>query len=350
MGFLYKEKEYNSGDFVTASIKGVNLFGRINITDLYDSDGMLIHLCHNNSSLSGSRSPDLHGFKYSWGFRIRGGLLSDGVEIFNVFEKSSEISISEDLLDFFDIVDPSLSYMVSNLSRIKNFNRLESCDNLGMVKLLNIKNNKSAEMKFGRLIRSIDIDNINRDVIDITDKYIESLHNKYLIFQKGEIISIDELNGLDILSAYESKNHITTRKGNLRRSCMNDKLGFLGIYTNNKDIVSLLVVKQYDMIAGRAVIWNLPDGRRAIDRRYVSGDWATEKIRKYTTDNGLINVDDLDDIDIEIDVTGLSEFPYLDTFFYVNIEEGSNSATISNYDDDCQKFFRSTEGHLQNRN
>jgi len=121
----------------------------------------------------------------------------------------------------------------------------------------------------------------------------------------------------------------------------------LSIYTDNPT-VSLIIYRadhddNYDYIVGRALLWELLDGKKFMDRVYINTDSDTELFRQYAKENGWyykrVNNSSggqyeayspegkLEVIDISVQLKkGHDCFPYMDTIKWYNTTTGVMSS------------------------
>jgi hypothetical protein len=353
----YKGNEYKTGDSIIATIKNVMIFGKLNI----QRNGNF--LCHNDSDFSGSVSDDMQGFKFSWYFDIQSnGTFSDEVEIIgfdkNPILEKSIFSISEKLLSFF--VNQNIKYTFLKKSNIfPEYDTFEISDTKGMVKLTGdsikfgvIKGRKSTELKFGRFLNAYTKQVLDLCVLDLEfdNKIIEKTHNNFLSYQSGDCISVETITGSAILEAYKRENY-SLNKSSLGGSCMSDKLEFLNLYKQNPDVISMIVVKMFDKIAGRALLWNLKDGTKVMEKSYICDEWVGAKFNEIRKENKYLNYleEDKDGNTIKrevyINIEGIEKWPYMDTFCYmVKSESGKKAKLFNTTPTGKSTVLRSTDG------
>lgn len=208
-----------------------------------------------------------------------------------------------------------------------------------------LTNNEKQKMKLGKLLSKISgilckkVD--NNEIENIVDKYKSwcGIHNENFEF---EIYS-----SKDIIRAYQEKNYsYTGLKGMLHRSCMNDYIDTLGIYIDNPEKISLLVLKNKkdNKISGRALIWNLDKPHRifmdrvygvdnfifniyeklAIENKWIYRSQPSDKnyqvnfyhreIKKYMT----VNADEFKMCVNNIRFKTLNTFPYVDSLYILD--------------------------------
>lgn len=152
------------------------------------------------------------------------------------------------------------------------------------------------------------------------------------------------ITGKDIKEYYSSNN--CTLKGTLASSCMLDAEDILDIYCENPESVSLLVYKSEgdDKISGRAILWNLDNNQKLVDRIYYASDdiidkfinWAREKdylFRRYqSTENKTIidkSGNDHKDVTVKLKKFNFFSYPYLDTMCFLDMTDGTLRQKLS---------------------
>ncbi len=134
---------------------------------------------------------------------------------------------------------------------------------------------------------------------------------------------------------YKTENYLMI-KSTLGGSCMNNKK-YLSLYTHNPDSVSLLVVKIYDKIIGRCLLWKTSKGI-LMDKRYTLFDWVDKKFDEILKERNYISYSDLYYkecvVKIPLVYSNIESYPYLDTFRYLNTNESflTNSIGLNKKD------------------
>lgn len=304
-------QKYNSGDNIIFKIRKIALKGKLYINERDDR----YYLCHNDDNFSGSTSPNLLGFQFSWVFNNYSGFLSDEVEIISKYDKDKDnFKISNDLFMFFKIYKSEILLLLESTNILSNYNRVDTSSTLGMILLEDTNTGRKVEMKIGRLLNTI-CKLIN---IKIKQSDIESIHNSYLMLQNGNHVEvIRDIIGDDILTYYDTSNYfIDGTSTRLSTSCMNDKFSFLDIYRENS-AVNLIAIKHYDKVVGRCLTWTLSDGRKLMDKRYTAFDWVDYIFDKIRIDEGYMNFDTEENIEVDLDKVIFDVYPYVDTFRYL---------------------------------
>ena len=208
--------------------------------------------------------------------------------------------------------------------------------------------------KYGKLFRKILKEQVPRKKFN--DHDIERLVNSI----KGEynVGTFKIVKGEDIRYWYDGGNHYSGNTGTLGSSCMRHSscLPWLDIYTSNPDQVQLAILTKDGTLKGRALLW---DGKW-LDRIYGTditisafkrhareeGFWVKESqdssTCRFLSPDGNSS-ESAEDIDIQLDhaLNDSSSFPYLDTFYYYNFDEGILSGYLQG---DYVTELRSTEG------
>ena len=208
-------------------------------------------------------------------------------------------------------------------------------------------------IKVGRLVRAI----LTAAKETFTDKDIEDFVNLYKAtydIMANALIRFDIVEGDKIAYWYNYKQY-AEREGILGNSCMADVSNdYFDIYCNNSDSCKLLILYDdngqidngkyvSDKIIGRCLLWKTSkiDGVtkevQVMDRIYTIKDSDVELFKEYGKKNGIYwkRLQDSDNdftmengssseknpsIIIELDSVEYDEYPYLDTFFYVDTD------------------------------
>jgi hypothetical protein len=150
----------------------------------------------------------------------------------------------------------------------------------------------------------------------ITDAQLESVYNKCVALRSGQLFKLEILKGEDIKKGYTEDLYSPTKRGTLRKSCMNGKLHYLGLYTKNPQ-VSLAVLRSDLGIEARCLLWE-NDGKKYYDRIYHTDDWMHVVLERGVRELSYESVKDNVVTTIKLDKVRFRRYPYVDTFFYVN--------------------------------
>jgi len=213
--------------------------------------------------------------------------------------------------------------------------------------------------KYGKLIRKVLSEQVPRK--KFTDHEIEKLVNSI----KGEysVGNFSIVEGEDIRHWYDGSNHHNENVGTLGSSCMRHEqcLPWLDIYTENPNQVKLVILTKDDLLKGRALLWD----NKWLDRIYGT-DATISAFKSFARDKGFWckehqdsstcnfvspdgnETESSEDISIMLDHIPSDDdgFPYLDTFYYLNIDSGELSGYLSSRDEVTE--LRSTEGEHSN--
>jgi hypothetical protein len=187
----------------------------------------------------------------------------------------------------------------------------------------------------------IDITFGGKTIKQITDSDIEKFVNELTAILKmnmaGENSKIDVVSGDDIITWYNSDNYKSSI-GPLGSSCMGGKPPiYFKLYTENKDMISLLVLVNDGKLIGRALLWKCDDGEYFMDRVYCLTQYDMNIFTKYANDNGYyyrsngnnMNIKYFKDnkeitepkLKITLSKSEFKYYPYLDTICYLDIDE-----------------------------
>lgn len=186
---------------------------------------------------------------------------------------------------------------------------------------------------------------------DLIDKYGALTDNNYTL----EVVSGEEIRHWYLLDNYEST------KGDLGTSCMRHDYcqSYLDIYTNNPEVVSMLIMKNSKgLLRGRALIWELDQEggpRQLMDRIYFRDErvketfinWAKDKKMAYKASRGnniVWNGERYDgtELKVQLDEWEFDEYPYMDTF--CKLDTGTGVLTTDDRKEVGFYILRSTDG------
>lgn len=202
---------------------------------------------------------------------------------------------------------------------------------------------------------------IREDIIDfeLSDQDFEIFTNKIKSVDITESGVYGLVEGDDIIPWYNGRNYVRRGGGTLERSCMRyDECGtYFNIYTKNSETVKMLILtnKETGKLYGRALVWFLAEGI-FMDRVYgndaiaeafknyaTAEGWSYRYRNTYTDETKFVVNGKLTEVCLKIPLTYVRsrQYPYLDTFKYLNKDEGwiSNDSN-TNY----QYLLTSTTG------
>ncbi len=220
-----------------------------------------------------------------------------------------------------------------------------------------------SDLKVGKFARKI----LDKAGKKFSDKDIEDFVTLY----KAEFIKMRNINelfdvvsGEDIALWYHEKSYYSN-SGTLGNSCMRYQKcqEYLGIYTSNKDQVSLVILfndEQRDKIIGRALLWTDSKNRKFMDRIYQADETVIELFISYAKKNNwiykerqdscagttlLLDGSEVEDGTITVYLENGGNFayyPYVDTVKYYLEYPGTLSNDSNSMHDYC---LESTDGN-----
>ena len=306
-------------------------------------------LCHNFNRHHGDESSNLLGYRYSWAITItRTGDISEEIIDFKPLlpgiEFKEKFDIDFDLKHFLHTnkYESLIQLFWIKIGIFDEYHRYESSKD-GLILLKNDK--KSVEIKLSRFIKQLStkfnelVDDVSK--LDIDDKTIEAINNKFISYQKSEEFAITFLSGSDILSGYDRNNYHPGQGGTLHKSCMVDRFDFLEIYTENPNQVKLAVVYIDKKIAARGFVWNATDGKMYSDRIYYNQDWLEDFTKEKLRKMGIDPISDHNFRTVQLEKWEFKYYPYMDNMYHFDKENG----VLLNYNSGIRQL-RSTNGNL----
>jgi len=167
---------------------------------------------------------------------------------------------------------------------------------------------------------------------------IENFATQFLSLVDPPIFRMEIVKGKDIAKFYNYSNYYQ-QCGSLGASCMKGSPeNYFDIYVENEDVVSMLVMlDQHDKVMGRSILWSVGE-EKLLDRIYVCNDmymnyfynWAKENKCYYkehnnwsTPKNIIFNGEKIiKEFEIDLKNVEFGNYPYLDTFKWLNKKEG----------------------------
>jgi len=200
---------------------------------------------------------------------------------------------------------------------------------------------------------------IGKILKDISAKEVENFATLYKTFSEEKDVKFQVVTGMEIKKYYNQDTYFK-QTGTLGSSCMKGEgcQDFFKIYIKNPMVSMLLMLSSDDMLIGRALLWTIGE-EKVMDRIYtVSDEEYLNYMTKWAVDNGYIhrtyqnwaNSIEFTDgktefekkIDIQLEEWNFTQFPYLDTFKWLDM----NTGMLSNYrpdhfkDDTCDSTQR----------
>lgn len=177
-------------------------------------------------------------------------------------------------------------------------------------------------MRFPAFIRKV----ATEQGLILTDSRLEEIANRMKLFYRDEAITVTEHTGSTLRNLYHYSSHSRVFDlGDLRNSCMrhDNCRDFFGLYESNADRVSLLVARREGDkgLIGRALVWKLDNGVRALDRIY--GSIVTQRmIARYAREHDIQPREYLEGKEGIVTLSNPEQvyYPYLDTLYMYDIK------------------------------
>ena len=189
-------------------------------------------------------------------------------------------------------------------------------------------------------------------------KQVEDFVNSFKASLEKSGEHFDLVEGEDIAFWYWHENY-KENSGTLGSSCMAEKKNLFDIYTQNKDVCKMLILKEDDKIIGRALIWKLNSiGKKNfegvseyfMDRQYTIKESDVQKFRNYAIDKGWsyksyndhhslgnVNINGENknlSMSVKVNTKDYKRYPYMDTFRRYDVSDG----ILHNDDDDNEEY------------
>lgn len=138
--------------------------------------------------------------------------------------------------------------------------------------------------------------------------------------------------------------------GSLNKSCMNDDGSYLTFYTHVPKLQIIVLHNAENELAGRALLWELEDGTKFMDRVYTTQDMYYPMFIDFAQENGFIrkvhykSYDDKTEITLDNGKTSINKtmyirfdvpsgisYPYIDTFTYGSDRGLTNDSSGEEY-------------------
>lgn len=286
---------------------------------------------------------------------------SSSYEIADIYINLDSSRVNELKMSYFDIGDDNQSITFLDPSKVSKIRNENHWSIKGVFN--NIKSKSS--IKVGRLTKKvIEIYNeVNGEERTFSTSDIEKFVNAYKAqydYNKNKSENFKLVGGSLIVRYYNGDNYQNGMKGTLGNSCMkyDECSGYFQIYTDSKNVKLLILKTPSEKISGRALIWELKDGTKFMDRIYTNQDsdsrlfikWAEENNCAYKfSQNSHVGPICMPDknwepvrgmkqecevIKVDFERRRMFEFPYMDTLKYYYFKEG----IVANYEDDSRYY------------
>lgn len=317
---------FNSGDLILCKIKGVSIVGKIHI------QGVQNWICHDNKDFDGSVCPNKYEYKFSWTFYIKSdGLPTDDVNDvipFKNLKVKEGVEISEELMGFIKMAGET-NYIYFNIKSgiFDDFVKYNCSDVEGNI-VMETKSEgsfkpKKVEIKLSRFLRQVSnrISSSNESFVNLSDKEVEVIYNKYVSYQSGSMCELVFYSGDQIKEAYRSNNYLDGNS-TLHKSCMTDRLEDIGIYIDNPDQVKIAVLKIDNKVAARSLVWSTVDGGVYSDRIYYAQDWMEDHMLLRLKKVGITPISKEPFKIVQLKKWKFKYNPYLDSFYTLDSKSG----------------------------
>ena len=194
---------------------------------------------------------------------------------------------------------------------------------------------------------------------NIHPKEVENFSQLFRNVQTKITSTFKVITGSDILDYYHYESYLS-ESGSLGNSCMkyDSCQDYLDLYTDNKDKISMLVmVADNSKLIGRALLWQIDD-MKIMDRIYTIDDETYQyHFKKWADDNGYLYKKEqkwnntlffeskgktiYKEISFELKSFEFNHYPYMDTFKFLNTNDGVISNTPKTIND---RTLLSTDG------
>jgi hypothetical protein len=182
---------------------------------------------------------------------------------------------------------------------------------------------------------------INKMFKNIPGKEVEKFATLWKTFSVEKNFNFKIVSGEDIRKYYLSDKHYSD-SGTLDSSCMKHPKcqKYLNIYVENPNVKMLIMTfGDTDQMLGRALLWETMDGKKVMDRIYtVNDEEYLNHFIKWADDNGYYSKKFQNfrsavqwkkgsqyydfELSIKIQNYDFEYYPYLDTFKFLDIQEG----------------------------
>lgn len=193
----------------------------------------------------------------------------------------------------------------------------------------------------GKLIRRLFINKYSdKDITAFAEAYAS------LITVSNPIYDFSIIEGEALRQAYLESNY-STCSGSLGGSCMRYVRcqSYFDMYVLNPDKIKMGVLTKQGNIAARTLLWNI-QGKWQYDRIYYINNETNNLLKNTLESNGYFTIyNSHHQLKIELDLSNIHKFPYLDTMSYYDY----NNYTLSNYNTGHSYFsLRDTNGSYDN--
>lgn len=215
------------------------------------------------------------------------------------------------------------------------------------------------KIKVGRFVKKF-LKKETLQMFNINDSEIENFVNLFKSYFDNDISKFKIVSGNEIKKWYLVDNYYMPngcRYGTLWNSCMRyvEKNSYMNIYADNPNVVKMLVnIDENGTVKSRALLWESATDKegniyKVMDRIYSVYDHEINSFKKWASENGYIykyeqsakserlfvTPDGVKDLRLKIQLENwrMKKYPYIDTFKFLNFNDGILSNTDKfNYD------------------
>lgn len=194
----------------------------------------------------------------------------------------------------------------------------------------------------------------------IKDSEIETFVNRWKSYFNKENIKYEIVQGEAIRFWYSEENYYKVEGSHLDQSCMSYRKcsSFFDIYVENPNVCQMLILKdQNNKLLSRALLWTDTEGHKILDRIYYANNKCLGLTHKWAEENipGVI-IYDKDftkyspiNTKIKLDNWKFKEYPYVDTFTYLNWFTGELNSCVRNINSETTPIIllRTTNGEFE---
>lgn len=313
----------NSKTILSIEIKGGRIFSNEICKFNYDGKSMdviidleqrLIFLnenYRNNTIYTYSISESKNGYSY---YSYLTPDIQNLLETKHSFEEKN-FYVDNTLYDFI-YENKLLSFFKYKLEVFSDYDTFEMVKNNGLLRLTNSSTGTILDIKIGRYLTKI-----NTYLNLLSSKDIENIANKYKV-RCEENIEFSFLIGEDIKEGYKTDNYDPSNNSSLWGSCMNNKTSYLKIYTKNPNVVKLAVLKKNNKIQARCFVWKIHD-KFYYDKIYFYREHQHGIMKQNLESECILPLYTLNFATIKLDFCDFDRYPYLDTFYLLDMESKS---------------------------
>jgi hypothetical protein len=204
------------------------------------------------------------------------------------------------------------------------------------------------KIKVGRFVKKF-FKKETLQMFSINDSQIEEFVNLFKSYFDNDLSKFKVISGKEIKKWYHVDNYFAPngcRRGTLWNSCMRypEKNSYMNIYAENPDLIKMLVnIDETGTVKSRALLWESAQDEngntyKVMDRIYSVYEHEVTSFKKWAVENGYIykyeqsakserlfvtpsGVKEIL-LKIKLDNWKLRKYPYIDTFKFLNFDDG----------------------------